>query len=145
MVRLPRSCCTVESTTGSGKISETASQKNEDQAPILSGANWCGKIDGRARRPLSGSGDKTGSSERGPRTPQFDPKRSISLIGYQRRESAINGRSLEPLAMAACGSESGRSDNALQTAGSDPGCVRGDIGTHHSCPRSCSHLCLKGQ
>ena len=34
--------------------------------------------------------------------------------------SAINGRSLEPLAMAAYGSESGRSDDALQTAGFDP-------------------------
>jgi hypothetical protein len=34
--------------------------------------------------------------------------------------SAINGRSLEPFAMAACGSESGRSNNAPQTAGSDP-------------------------
>ncbi len=41
------------------------------------------------------------------------------VIPLQWLESAINGRSLEPLAMAAYGSQIGRSDDALQTAGFD--------------------------
>ncbi len=49
-----------------------------------------------------------------------DPTRTFDLIGYQRQGSAINGHSQGPSAMTACGSESGRSENAPQTAGSDP-------------------------
>ena len=55
-----------------------------------------------------------------PRMSEFDPIQSFSSIGCERRESAINGRSLGPRARSACGSESGRSENAPQTAGFDP-------------------------
>jgi len=51
---------------------------------------------------------------------QIDPKATFERTEHQRLDSAINGRSLEPSARAACGSESGRSDNAPQTAGFDP-------------------------
>ena len=51
---------------------------------------------------------------------QVDPIQSFGLIEWERLESAMNGHSREPLSMAACRSENGRSDSAPQTTGSDP-------------------------
>ncbi len=48
-----------------------------------------------------------------------DPTWTSGVLTAQRQLSAINGRSLEPLAMTACGSQSSRSDDAPQTAGFD--------------------------
>jgi hypothetical protein len=53
-----------------------------------------------------------------------DPKPPIGRMGKQWQPSANIGRSSGPIAMAACGSESGRSDNAPKTAGVD---LLGDI------------------
>jgi len=47
------------------------------------------------------------------------PARISGVLTAERRESAINGRSSHRWPTAACGSDSGRSDNAPQTAGSD--------------------------
>ncbi len=49
-----------------------------------------------------------------------DPTWTSGVLTAQRQLSAKIGRSLEPLAMAAYGSQSGRTDYALQTAGFDP-------------------------
>lgn len=39
---------------------------------------------------------------------------------YERQPSARNGSSLDPVVMAACGSEGGRSEKTPQTAGFGP-------------------------
>ncbi len=51
--------------------------------------------------------------------PVDDTRSLLDRPKHQWQESAINGRSVEPFAMAAYGSESGRSDDALQTASFD--------------------------
>ncbi len=48
-----------------------------------------------------------------------DPTWTSGVLTAQRQLSANCGHSLEPFPMAACGWESGRSDDALQTAGFD--------------------------
>ncbi len=69
---------------------------------------------------MSASAGKTGRSERGQRTSQFDPEASLDWPEHQWPVSAKNGRSMEPLPMAAYASESGHSDNAPKTADLDP-------------------------
>jgi hypothetical protein len=49
-----------------------------------------------------------------------DPSPSFDCPKHQWPGSAMNGHWLWPRAMSACGSQSGRSDNAPQTAGFDP-------------------------
>jgi hypothetical protein len=63
---------------------------------------------------------RSGRSRQPSRMSQIDPNRSISLIGCQRLDSAKIGRSLEPFAMAAYGSESGRWANTHFTSAGDP-------------------------
>ena len=53
--------------------------------------------------------------------PRTEPTRTSAVLTAEGRESAINGRSLAPLARAVYGSESGRSANAPQTTGSVKG------------------------